>query len=219
MVPEMANPHTPEELAALSTLVHNIAGWMFAVLAIVLLIELLRRTPRGRGRYLWPAIGMTIGFGLTAFVFFHQWLYHRISPFAVPVQVQHQLIGLAVGLGGLAELLRRRRNSESRLWRAAFPLAVVAVGIIFLAHEQGTFDALIVHWALAGTLIIAGLALMAPELAKEPALSMRVFAVLILLGGAAQLILFREEPGAHGSHGAAPPAMAPMTAPADHVAH
>ena len=204
MMPEMANPHTPRELAELSTLVHNIAGWMFAALSIVLLIELLRGTPRRRARYAWPAIGVTIGFGLTVFVFFHQWLYHRISPFAVAQQVQHQLIGLAVGAGALAELLRRRTMAESRLWRSAFPLSVVLVGVIFLAHEQGTVEALLVHWALAGTLIVAGLGLLAPELARDPAASLRVFAVLVLLGAAVQLVLYREAPGAHGAHGAVP---------------
>ena len=202
MTPDMANPHSPQELADLSTLIHNLAGWLFAALAIVLLVEQLRGTPRGRGRYAWPALGLVIGFGLALFVFLHQWLYHRISPLAVPTQVQHQLIGLAIGGGALAELLRRRRGSASRLWRSAFPLSVVAVGVIFLAHEQGTLDALITHWALAGTMILAGLALLAPELTRESAASVRVFAVLVLLGGAAQLIVFGEDPGAHGAmHG------------------
>jgi hypothetical protein len=197
---EMAHPHSPEELAELSTLIHNFAGWLFAVLAIVMLIEMLRGVPRGRARYVWPGIGAFIGVGLATYVFLHMSLYHRVSPFAVAAQVQHQLIGLAVGAGSVAELLRRWRRSEHRAWRSAFPLAVVAVGVIFLAHEQGTFDALIVHWALAGTLILAGLALLAPELAGDAAASLRAFAVLVLLGGAAQLVFFEEAPGAHGDH-------------------
>ncbi len=217
-MPEMANPHTAEELAQLSTLIHNLAGWLFGALAIVMLIETLRGVPRTRMRYLWPALGAVIGWGLTIYVFLHMTLTHRVSPFAVPAQVQHQLIGLAVGLGALAELLRRRRLSENRAWRGAFPLTTIVVGVIFLAHEQGTTDALLVHWALAGTLILAGMALLAPILAGEEAKSLRIFAALVLLGAAAQLILFKEEPGAHGGH-AAPPASAMPPPPGGHVNH
>jgi hypothetical protein len=199
----MANPHTPEELAALSTFVHNLAGWFVLALAAGMLVEAVRGAAAGRWRYAWPAVGSVVGFGLTAFIFLHQALYHRISPLADPVQNQHQLIGLLFGLGAAVELWRRRRGEEGRLLASAWPLALVGVGVVFLVHEQGTLEALLVHWALAGTLVVAGLALLAAALSGEAARALRIFAVLLLAAAAVQLVVFREHPGAHGEHGAA----------------
>ena len=203
-MPEMANPHTPEELAWLSTLVHNLAGWLLILLSAAMLVETMRGVPKGRLRYAWPGLGMVIGLGLTVYVFLHMRLHHEVSPFAVPAQVQHQLIGLCLGLGATAEFLRRRWRSEHRLWKAAWPLGIIGVGVAFLVHEQGTFRALAVHWALAGTLLLGGLALLAVVLSGEEAKTMRILAVLVLAGAAAQLVMFREEPGAHGGHGMPP---------------
>jgi hypothetical protein len=42
----MAHPSSPPELAALSTLIHNVLGWLLLALAVVLLIESLRGFPR-----------------------------------------------------------------------------------------------------------------------------------------------------------------------------
>ncbi len=80
-------------------------------------------------------------------------------------------------------------------------LALVAIGVIFVAHEQGTERALLVHWALAATLILAGLAQAAGQIAGERGL--RMFAAMVLAAAAVQLVVYVEQPGAHGAHEAA----------------
>jgi hypothetical protein len=198
----MENPHTPTELAELSTLVHNIAGWLFLLLALAYLVETVRGVPNGRARYVWPGIGAVIGFGLTAFVFVHQTTYHAVSPFADPLQLQHQVIGLLAGSGALMEVIARRTKSDGKVWRSGWPLSLVGVGVAFLVHEQGTAEALLVHWALAATLILAGLGLFAVVLAGEQNRSLVLFSTFLLIGAALQLVVFEEKPGAHGAHGA-----------------
>jgi uncharacterized membrane protein HdeD (DUF308 family) len=207
----MAHPHSSEELALLSTIAHNIIGWLLLAIAMVLLIEARRGEAASRWRYLWPGIGIFFGFGLTSYLFFHFLFYHRVSPFIDSAQNQHQVIGLIAGAGGLIELIRRRRQGNSPAWRAAWPLALVGVGVAFLIHEQGTTEALLVHWALAATLILAGLALMAGPLSGENAKALSVFGILLLATASLQLIVFVEKPGAHVH----PPAVQSM----EHGAH
>lgn len=213
----MENPHTPTEMAELSTLVHNVAGWLFLLLALAYLVETVRGVPAGRTRYVWPGIGAVIGFGLTVFVFLHQTLYHAVSPFADPAQLQHQIIGLFTGAGAAMEVIARRKKSAGKLWRSGWPLGLVGVGIAFLIHEQGTAEALLVHWALAATLILAGLGLFAVVLAGEQNRALVLFSTFLLIGAALQLVVFEEKPGAHGAHGAAE--SAPPAAPAHGQAH
>jgi len=233
---DVANPHSPEELAQLSTFIHNLAGWIFLVLAGLLIAEAIRGVPRSRWRLAWPGIGMVIGFGLTIWVFFHQWLYHQVSPFADPAQNQHQVIGLFTGVGAGLEFVRRLRNAERKLWRSAWPLAIVGVGAAFLIHEQGTVDALIVHWALAATFIVSGLGLLSVVLSGDESSSLRLFSILVLSTAALQLVFFAEKPGAHGSHppaastsddrsspthpdGQDAPSAAPSSRPGEHSGH
>ena len=205
----MANPHTAEELAQLSTLVHKIAGVLLLVIAGGIIVETMRGMATGRWRYAWPALGVFVGLGLTAWVVLHMIFTHRVSPFAVPAQVQHQVIGLFAGVGSLVELVRRKKGRDGRAWRAAFPIGLIGVGVAFVVHEQGTTEALLVHWALAGTVIFAGMALLAAALSGEAAKAVTLLGALLLAGAAAQLVAYRESPGAHGEHGA-PPAKDPF---------
>lgn len=193
----MANPHSPEELAALSTLIHNLLGWLLLALAVVVGLEQRRGVPTGRSRFVWPALGMLIGFGLTIYVVAHQVFTHQLSPFADPIQLQHELIGLVAGLGATLELVRRTGRLRALLWEAAWPISLVGIGVIFLAHEQGTTQALLVHWFLAASLIFAGLAPLATVLAGEPTRALRLLGALLLACASLQLIVYREHPGAH----------------------
>lgn len=215
----MENPHTAEELASLSTFIHNLAGWTLALLGATLLVESVRGQPAGRARFVWPVLGALIGFGLTAFIYFHMTAYHKVSAFADPAQVQHQLIGLFLGAGAAGETLRRAGRLRGRFAELCWPVALLGVGVAFLIHEQARFEALLVHWALAGTVVLAGLAHMAAVLSGEPARALRVFAVLLMLAASAQLIVFRELPGAHGDHGSPEKPAGEAPASGEHTGH
>lgn len=215
----MKNAHSAEDLAAVSTLVHNLIGWVFLALAIAFLIEVARGLSVGRSRFVWPGLGAAIGIGLAVWVFAHQVLTHGMGPFADPLQNQHQLIGWLAGLGSLVELLRRG-GKLSGLWAAgAWPTALVGIGVAFLIHEQGTTEALLVHWALAATLILAGMAQLAPLIVGEESRALRAFGGLLLLGASAQLIVYAESPGAHGGHEKPAETPAAINEPAAHEGH
>lgn len=202
----MANPHSPQELAAISTFIHNLIGWLLAALAIVTLVEQRRGVAAGRLRYVWPALGGLIGFGLLLYIVLHQTLTHRISPFEDPVQLQHEIIGLLAGLGATLELLRRTGRLAAPAWESAWGLALAGIGVAFVVHEQGTTEALVLHWFLAAALIFSGMAQISAVLSGEPAKAVRILGSLLLLVAALQLIAYKEKPGAHGhaGHGAAP---------------
>lgn len=204
----MANPHSPEDLASISTFIHNLIGWVLLVLAAVNVREQRRGLGAGRARFVWPVLGMVIGFGLLSYIVLHQTLTHRVSPFADPVQLQHELIGLVGGVGATIELVRRSGRFRAPQWEAAWPLALAGIGVIFVAHEQGNVEALVVHWFLAAALSLAGLAQVAAVLSGEPARALRVFGTLLLFCAALQLVAYKEKPGAHNhpGQGAAPAA-------------
>jgi hypothetical protein len=191
--------HSAEDLARLSTLVHNLLGIVLLALAAVLVAELLRGVPEGRARFAWPAIGAVLGFGLATWVFFHQIFSHGLGPFDDPAQNQHQAIGLLAGLGSAGEIARRAGGPDAL--KVGFPLGLVGVGVAFVAHEQHALEALIVHWALAATLITSGLATLSAVISGEEARAMRLFGAFALIAAAAQLVVYEEEPGAHGSTG------------------
>lgn len=197
-------PHSPEELARLSTLVHNVLGWLLVILSVVLVVEIRRGVPQGGARFVWPALGATIGFGLAIWVFFHQIVSHGLGPYDDPLQNQHQAIGWLAGIGSALELARRVGASERLAF--GFPLAIVGVGVAFLVHEQHDLKALVVHWALAGTLVASGCAWTAALLSGEDSRAMRLFAAFLLLASAGQLAAYREAPGAHGPAPSAAPA-------------
>lgn len=200
MEPQVAHPHSAEELAALSTLVHNVLGWLLLAVAAGVLYEAARRPIEGRLRLAWPALAALLGLGLTGWVLQHMSLYHQVSPFADPAQVQHELIGTFAGVGAAIELVRRARRSSSPVLEAAWPTALVGVGVAFLVHEQGTAEALLVHWALAATFVLSGLAVLAVVLCGDEGRSLRAFGAMLLAGAAVQLVRYDEKPGAHGAH-------------------
>ena len=205
--------HSAAELARLSSLVHNIIGWLLLALAAMQLREALTALAERPARIPWPAVGALIGVGLAVWVFFHQIFTHGVGPFDDPVQNQHQAIGWVIGLGALGELLRRKGWLRGWLASGAWGTALVLVGVLFLVHEQHAIEALLVHWALAATLILSGLCEISVGLTGGSTRALRVLGVLILGAAAAQLVVYEEEPGAHGDHDAAP---APASPAHDH---
>lgn len=211
----MTDPPSPEELARLSTIVHNLMGWAYLPLNLVLLMESLRGVSPSWRRYLWPALSAVFGVGLAIWIFYYQ-VSHHVPPFSDPLQNQHQAIGWVVAIGALVELVRRsgRLTPTIAAWaEAVWPASLVGVGVIFLAHEQRSLGTLLAHLALAGTLVLAGFAYLAPVLAREGGRVARVFGTLLLFAAAVQLVVYEEEVGAHG----APPMLEQVGGHAGHV--
>lgn len=194
----MEPSHSAAELAFLSSLVHNVMGWLVLALALMQLREALAALAERPARLPWPGAGALIGVGLAIWVFFHQILTHGVGPFDDPVQNQHQAIGWIVGLGATVELLRRKGWFRGWIASSAWGASLVLVGVMFLIHEQHAVEALLVHWALAATLILAGLCEIASALTGGSTREIRVLGILILGGAAVQLVVYEEDPGAHG---------------------
>lgn len=191
--------HSPEELARLSTLAHNLFGGLTFVLALRLAWEALRGVPTGWTRLLAPGLGTLLGYGLTVWVFFHQIVSHHLPPFADPRQNEHQLIGLFAGTGAIVQLLGRLGRLGA--WaEAGFPVGLIATAGAFAAHEQGTVEILVVHGFLAESLLLSGIAGLC-ALSAGDARPWRLAAALLLLSSAVQLLSYEEAPGAHGGHG------------------
>lgn len=194
----MEPSHSSTELARLSSLVHNVLGWLLLALALLQLREAL--TPLGGrlARLLWPGAGALIGFGLAVWVFSHQILTHGVGPFDDPLQNQHQAIGGIVAFGATGEMLRREDRIGGWFAPIVWGTSLVLVGVVFLLHEQHAIEALLIHWALAATLILAGLCDVAAALTGGTTRAIRVLGILILGGAAVQLVVYQERPDAHG---------------------
>lgn len=209
----MTSSHSPEELARLSTFVHNLLGWAYLPLNLALLVENLRGVSPGWRRYLWPGLSALFGVGLAVWIIFFQIYDHHVPPFSDPVQNQHQALGWVAGLGALVEMVRR--SGRLRWAEAVWPISLVGIGLIFLVHEQHTLSAQLAHRAIAGTLALAGFAYLAPALAREEGRIMRVLGTLLLFAAAVQLIVYVEDPSAHG----APSAPEQGASPHEHQGH
>jgi hypothetical protein len=205
----MQNPlHTPEEMRQISNLAHLVEGLILGIAALIVLLQARGIFAHGRRRYAWPALVALAGAFLLAYLVVP---YHGLararaqwtSVFGTAQQRQHLIMSLLVLLGGGAELLALSREVRWPTWRFVWPSALVAIGVIFLAHSQhGTSDAIrravLIHRALGVTFAVAGMLAAAGAL-RDPRRKLQASWALALLVAAGLLVAYREPEGAFHS--------------------
>ncbi|MFV1858820.1 MAG: hypothetical protein ACC647_05645 [Anaerolineales bacterium] len=202
-------PDLAKKMRYWSNLGHWIIGGLLAVVGILALLENLG-TLSGGWVYAWPGALALAGLMLPLGILSHgHEEYGREVVLADPQQRQHLIMGGIIFLAGVAEIVALAAGIG--FLRYAWPLALGAVGVIFLVHPQHGTDAAAVkavriHRILGGTFILAGLArLIAVLTGAYSGLFGFAWIILVLLA-AAQLIFYREpegayEAGSHGKHG------------------
>lgn len=197
--------HTVEEMRQLSNLGHWIEGALFGLIGIIALLQALGTIKNSM--VLWQSIVLAAGIFLISYLLLH----HGIAKVPLvwslvlkdPQQRQHLLIALLMSLAGLAQILSKIKMIQALHY--GWPLALLAIGVLFLVHEQhGSSEA--IEWAqrihryLGILLILVSLAF---TLNTFFANRYRWFSIgwpVLLILCAVFLMLYREPPGAFEDH-------------------
>lgn len=204
--------HTPEELRKLSNLGHWVEGVIFGVVGLSALIEVATSIGGGGTRYVWPVFILFAGVFLPFYILLHHGLgkvglVWRTTT-ADPQQRQHLIMAVLLFASGAVETLRVFRWVSDPGWAYVWPAALGVIGALFITHAQhGTHSAVVssvrTHRVLGITILLAGVAKAVHEVMDS---GWGFIWPLLMLCAAAQLLLYREPPGAyeiagHASHG------------------
>lgn len=208
---------TPEHLRESSNLAHTVEGALLLAAATIAVTQALGRFRGGWREQLWPALLMGAGMFLLVYLPSH----HGID--AVPSvlryaagdaqQRQHFLLAALALVGGGGAFLARRARRRARsgaVQDAAFSIALVAIGLVFLLHPQhGTTDAVsrarVLHLIIGSLFLTTGAMHLWSTLRPASRALALAWPVMLALTGAS-LLFYREPPGAYApqdAHGAA----------------
>jgi len=189
--------HSPEEQRRLSNLGHLLEGLLLAVVGCLALLNNVASI--SWAGMAWPIMLLVAGILLLILIYPRHPLVDWPSIWKDPQQRQHTLMALAITVGGAAELAD---------WWFIWPLAILLIGVQFLAHTQhgqseAVSRAVLKHRVLGSTLVLAGLLNLVENIIDADVLA--ILWPIVLLTAAAQLFLYREPEGAfeayHGHEG------------------
>lgn len=176
-------------------LVHQIFGALVLGFAIAVLLRSLKAIHGYWSEYLPPSALLVLG----ALLFADPWLFHG-GDFGAEGH-QHVAQGLlAVAAGGL-EWFRVRRRSRNVLLLMVVPVAIGALGLAFLWHQQhGGGDMLAQvaqHRVMGATLLFAAFLKLVASLRQNGREWAHSGWALILIVFAFELLLYIEQGGGH----------------------
>ena len=206
--------HTAAEMQQISNAAHIVEGLLISAAAVLALAEpiLIRSSPQRKVIFVWPALIFLSGIFLGSYLMIpHHGLEHATKQWAFiwydPQQRQHLEIAGIIVFGAGLELLARHRSSEAiaapgtNFLSAGWPLALVAVGILFLTHPQhGTSAAVeratLIHRGLGVLLIAAAISRTTEKFGTFRTHWLGRAWPLFLLATGGLLLIYREPPGA-----------------------
>ena len=204
----MQNPlHTPEEMREISNLAHALEGVVLGVVALIVIAQAVGWLSSGRQRYLWPGLVVAAGGVLLGYLllphhgFAKAGLQYRFV-FGDPQQRQHIVIAALLLAAGVVELRIRVGRLDRRRSSLAWPVAIVAIGILFLIHPQhGTSEsvarATLVHRYLGTAMLAVGLVSGVDSMRERRSAVLQAGWGLALLTAAVLLLIYREPAGAY----------------------
>ena len=199
---------TPEELQWISNLAHWIEGGMFAVVALIALMQALGYAQSKGAQYLWPGLILLAGVFLPAYILLQRGLDGIGVTWSLvirdPQQREHFLMSLMLLAAGLAEVLNRTKLLQTKLRKFVAPAAFIAIGFLFFIHtEYGTPEAVaesvLKHKYLGLVIAVAGLSKAADVLWRRRFPWLAFLWIAMLFIAALMLITYREPEGAYRS--------------------
>lgn len=197
---------TPEQLQWISNLAHWIEGGMFAIVALIALLQALGYLKSKGAQYLWPGLVLISGVFLPAYILLQR------GPGGIgitwnlvirdPQQREHFLMALLLLAAGLAEVLDRTKLLQTKLRKFVAPAAFIAIGFLFFIHtEYGTPEAIAEsvrkHTYFGFVIALAGLFKAAEVLWQRRFKWLAYPWIALLFVAALMLITYREPYGAY----------------------
>ena len=199
-------PQTPEELQWISNLAHWIEGGMFAIVALLALLQAFGYAQSRGMQYIWPGLILLGGIFLPAFILLQRGISGIGTTWNLvvtdPQQREHFAMAVLLLVAGLAEMLLRTSQSRKAAWKFVSPVALAIIGVVFFVHtEYGTPEAIAEaarkHAYMGFAILLAGL-FKAPEILWINRFAWLAFPwIAMLLVAALLLITYREPPGAY----------------------
>ena len=202
----MESLQTPEQLQWASNLAHWIEGAMFAIVAVIALLQALGYLKSKGAQYLWPGLVLISGVFLPAYILLQR------GPGGIgttwnlvirdPQQLEHFMMALLLLATGLAEVLDRAKLLETKLRKFVAPAAFVVIGFLLFVHtEYGTpeaiADSVANHRYQGAVIVLAGLLKVAEVLWQRRFKWLAYPWIAMLFVAALLLITYREPKGAY----------------------
>ena len=197
---------TPEQLQWASNLAHWIEGAMFAIVAVIALLQALGYLKSKGAQYLWPGLVLISGVFLPAYILLQRGPGGIVTTWDLvikdPQQREHFLMALLLLAAGLAEVLDRSKLLQTKLRKFVAPAAFIAIGLLLFVHtEYGTPEAIaesVINHRYQGTVIVlAGLFKVAEVLWQRRYKWLAYPWIVMLFVAALLLITYREPDGAY----------------------
>ncbi len=186
--------------------VHQIAGAGLAAFALLLLAKAIGLVSGDWPRYILPVSLLVLGL----FLVLDPIVFHG-GDFGAE-GTQHQIQGGLMIAVAAVELARARKRLTHRAWGALLPIAIIAVGVMFMLHSQhGGGDMLLQitqHRILGATLILTGLVQAIDSLALARGNWAAAGWPLLVLAVSLQLFLYVEGGAPAAREGGTPAAPA-----------
>lgn len=134
---------TPEELQWMSNLAHWIEGGMFAIVALLALLQAFGYAQSRGIQYVWPTLILVAGIFLPAFILLQRGIGGIGTTWNLvvrdPQQREHFAMAVLLLAAGLAEMLLRTNKTRATIWKFVSPVALAMIGAMFFVHtEYGT---------------------------------------------------------------------------------
>lgn len=186
----------------------NVAHWVAGLLLVFAGFVTVRNAGKPTAERKWPRAPakamLAIGVGLVVLVTVDPLIHKAVGGGGDPMAFYHGTVGVLAAIAGGCELYRLRNPDAPRPLLFVFPLAWIAIGIVFLIHEQATDFLLYRHWAFAITVAAVGITKLIAELGGR--MSEKVWGVFAILAGLNFATYWENTPHA-------PPATAGETSP------
>lgn len=171
---------------------HGVVGAVLVLAALFGLTETLGRVSTDRSRLAAPFAAGLGGLAVLVYVGVHHVGHGRAE--AETIDVAHWIIGAAMAASGVVVGLGRRQPPWRQLNELAGPFASVVVGAVFLIHGGSAGVELMLHVAIAATLVVSAVAHISVVLTAEGGRALRVYSALMLAIGGMLLIFYDAHP-------------------------
>lgn len=177
--------------------IHGVVGVVLVLVALFGITETLGRVGDDRMRFASPFAAGAGGLLVLGYVGIHHFGHGRAE--GENIDTAHWIIGAALLFSAVVVGSGRSRLPWRQHQELAGPFGSIVVGALFLVHGGAGGLELMLHVAIAATLVLSAVAHFSVILASEGGRALRLFAALLLAIGGMLLVFYDARPPLGGT--------------------